>query len=51
MDLLDGRGDEELVGVLLLVDLLDSALLERYDEVRNVFMAIVELRVDEQVAE
>ena len=51
VDLLDGRGDEELVGVLLLVDLLDSALLERYDEVRNVFMAIVELRVDEQVAE
>ena len=51
VDVLDGGGDEELVGVLLLVDLLDAALLERDDEMRDVEMAEVELRVDEDVAE
>ena len=51
MDVLDGGGDEELVGVLLLVDLLDSALLERHDEMRHVEMPEIELRVDENVAE
>ena len=51
VDVLDGGGDEELVGVLLLVDLLDAALLERDDEMRDVEVAEVELRVDEDVAE
>ena len=51
MDVLDGGGDEELVRVFLLVDLLDSALFERHDEMRHVAMAEIELRVDENIAE
>ena len=51
VDVLDGRGDEELVGVGELVDLLERAVLERDDEVGDELVAVVRLRVEQHVAE